>query len=58
VTKQSHAKLCPIPVFVEEGFPFGQCLREKGHAGLCDVYDGRPDPLPPMKAPTKDCPIR
>jgi hypothetical protein len=36
-------RLCPIPVFVDDGWPFGQCLREQGHSGLCDVYDGRDD---------------
>jgi hypothetical protein len=36
-------KKCPIPVFVEDGFPFGQCQRRAGHQGLCDVYDGRDD---------------
>lgn len=46
--RASRVELCPIPVFVDEGFPFGQCLRERGHTGLCDVYDGRPDPLPPI----------
>lgn len=35
--------LCPIPVFVDEGFPPGQCLRTSGHGGRCDVYDGRSD---------------
>lgn len=36
-------RLCPKPVWVDGGWPFGQCQREHGHAGLCDVYDGRPD---------------
>lgn len=35
--------LCPKPVFVADGWPFGQCLRTRGHAGLCDVYDGSDD---------------
>ena len=47
----SPPALCPRPVFVDEGWPLGQCLREPGHAGLCDVYDGRPDPLPRELAP-------
>lgn len=36
--------LCPKQVFVDDGWPPGQCLREHGHPGLCDVYDGSPDP--------------
>ena len=34
---------CPKQVFVDDGWPAGQCMRERGHTGLCDVYDGRPD---------------
>jgi hypothetical protein len=34
---------CPRPVFVDDGFPPGQCQRRAGHPGLCDVYDGRDD---------------
>lgn len=30
--------LCPKQVFVDDGFPFGQCVRDEGHSGLCDVY--------------------
>ena len=41
--------LCPKPVFVEEGFPYGQCLRAPNHPGLCDVYNGAPD-LDPKEA--------
>lgn len=36
-------ELCPKPVFVDDGFPPGQCLRANGHGGLCDVYDGCTD---------------
>jgi hypothetical protein len=27
-------------VFVDEGWPPGQCLRKRGHAGNCDVSNG------------------
>jgi hypothetical protein len=39
-------QLCPKPVFVDDGWPMGQCLREVGHPGLCDVYNGDPDKTP------------
>lgn len=32
---------CPRQVFVDDGFPAGQCQRRAGHDGLCDIYDGR-----------------
>lgn len=34
---------CPRQVFVDDGWPPGQCQRRAGHSGLCDVYDGRDD---------------
>lgn len=48
--------LCPKPVFVDEGWPLGQCLRKPGHQGLCDVYNGSEE-LDPKQAhyATKGC---
>lgn len=34
---------CPKPVFVDDGWPLGECQRRAGRTGLCDVYDGRDD---------------
>lgn len=34
---------CPRQVFIDDGFPPGQCQRLAGHTGLCDAYDGRDD---------------
>lgn len=34
---------CPRQVFVDDGWPSGECQRRAGHPGLCDVYDGRDD---------------
>jgi len=32
--------LCPKPVFVDDGWPLGQCLRKPNHDGRCDVSNG------------------
>jgi hypothetical protein len=38
-----NAPRCPVPVFVDDGWPAGACMRRAGHGGLHDVYSDRED---------------